>query len=73
MTRDTWTPYDEPETLWQKLTFPSLRFAFEQGSKTGYLEGKGDGIDSAYMSMKPLLDDPKWLRERARELEGTNE
>lgn len=63
------TPFDIPKTLWDRLTFPSLKYAYEQGAEIGYLEGKGDGIDAGFLSMKPLLDDPKWLRDRADKLE----
>lgn len=48
MTRDEWTPYDNPKRLLDRLIFPALKFAYEQGSKTGYSQGRWDGAEDAF-------------------------
>lgn len=46
MTRRSDTPFDNPKKLWERLTFPSLKWAFEEGYRIGYREGHHDGLDS---------------------------
>lgn len=43
MTRRTDTPFDNPTKLWERLTFPTLKWAFEEGHKIGYAEGYREG------------------------------
>lgn len=43
MARRTDTPFDEPKKLWERLTYPSLKWAFEEGHKIGYAEGYSEG------------------------------
>lgn len=70
MARGTWTPFDKPKTLWERLLFPSLREAYEEGAEVGYLEGKQDGIDTAFISTSKLSEDPEWLQMRLDHVNG---
>lgn len=47
MTRRTDTPFDNPKKLWERLTYPSLRWAFEEGHKLGYAEGHREGVQDS--------------------------
>lgn len=46
MSRRTDTPFDNPKKLWERLTFPSLKWAFEEGHKLGYSEGRWEGLEA---------------------------